>query len=440
MRSKFTGLALAVTLTLLAVVPGTAAPLHSPSLRDFVAGPCVAGASYDPVCDVNHDGVINVLDIQLAAGHWNQTGTWTSDNDHNHLGQTWTGNGGSGLKLEGSFGGPDNAPVELSNSAGIGVRVVSAGGSGVHVVSAGGGHGVSVGSAGVHGVYIHSTVFDGVAINSAGLDGVAINSAGDNGVRVEHAVHHGVSVGNPGWDGLFVESAGDDGIHIATANDEGVYVGTVGGDGLYVHSAFYSGLVVNDAGNDGVLVREASNWAGRFIGNVSVSGTCSGCRQANFALNSGDRVLQPGDAVNILAVTPASFDAATILWQVTQAQPGQAVVGVVAGRAELVADERDEEEGDPAGEPGQHLAPREGAALPGEYLTVVYSGPMQVRVAPGESALAAGARVTSAADGAVRPLATRTVDGMVVSEGAPVLGIALEPAQDGLVWVLVNPQ
>lgn len=39
---------------------------------------------------------------------------------------------------------------------------------------------------------------------------------------------------------------------------------------------------------------------------------------------------------------------------------------------------------------------------------------------------------------ALRPLATRTVDGMEVSEGAPVLGIALEPARDGLVWVLVN--
>lgn len=152
MRSKLTVLALVVILTLLAVAPGTAAPL---------AGPCVAGASYDPACDVNHDGVIN------------------------------------------------------------------------------------------------------------------------------------------------------------------------------------SGLVVNDAGNDGVLVREATNWAGRFIGDVSVSGSCVGCRQANFALNAGDRALQPGDAVSIQAVTPASFDAATHLWQVTPAQPGQAVVGVVAGRAELVADESD---------------------------------------------------------------------------------------------------
>ena len=32
-----------------------------------------------------------VTDIQLTASHWNQTGTWVSDNQHDHLGQTWTG-------------------------------------------------------------------------------------------------------------------------------------------------------------------------------------------------------------------------------------------------------------------------------------------------------------------------------------------------------------
>ena len=29
---------------------------------------------------------------------------------------------------------------------------------------------------------------------------------------------------------------------------------------------------------------------------------------------------------------------------------------------------------------------------------------------------------------------------MVVTEGAPVIGVALEAARDGLVWVFVNPQ
>ena len=65
---------------------------------------------------------------------------------------------------------------------------------------------------------------------------------------------------------------------------------------------------------------------------------------------------------------------------------------------------------------------------------------MQVKVAPGESAIAAGTRLTAAEEGTVRPLATRTLDGMVVTEGVPVIGVALEAPKDGLVWVLVHPQ
>ena len=60
---------LAVLLALLAatVIPSAAAPL---------AGPCAAGAAYDPACDVNHDGTIDIYDIQLTAGHQRQTGTY----------------------------------------------------------------------------------------------------------------------------------------------------------------------------------------------------------------------------------------------------------------------------------------------------------------------------------------------------------------------------
>ena len=72
-------------------------------------------------------------------------------------------------------------------------------------------------------------------------------------------------------------------------------------------------------------------------------------------------------------------------------------------------------------------------------MAITVLGAAQATVAPGESAIATGTRLTVAADGAVRPLQTRTVDGMLVTEGAPVVGVALEPAKNGLVWVLVNP-
>ena len=53
----------------------------------------------------------------------------------------------------------------------------------------------------------------------------------------------------------------------------------------------------------------------------------------------------------------------------------------------------------------------------------------------------AGQRLTAGDGGSVRALQSRTVEGMVVTEGAPVIGVALEaPAKDGMVWVLVNPQ
>ena len=73
---------------------------------------------------------------------------------------------------------------------------------------------------------------------------------------------------------------------------------------------------------------------------------------------------------------------------------------------------------------------------------MVNSGRMQFEWAPGGGACAAGTRLTAAAGGWVRPLQTRTVEGMVVTEGAPVIGTALEPLAggEGLVWVLVNPQ
>jgi hypothetical protein len=46
-------------------------------------GGCTPGAEYDPACDVNHDDTIDIYDIQLTAGHWNETGTWTIElHDH----------------------------------------------------------------------------------------------------------------------------------------------------------------------------------------------------------------------------------------------------------------------------------------------------------------------------------------------------------------------
>jgi hypothetical protein len=117
--------------------------------------------------------------------------------DHDHLGQTWVGDGNP-LVITGTFGTEDaRAPLVVGNSSdwygaaglyveqtgGYGVRVGSAGGSGMYVDSAGG-DGVSVGSAS----------YDGVYVRSAGGDGVQVGSAGDNGLEVWFSDDHGIYV------------------------------------------------------------------------------------------------------------------------------------------------------------------------------------------------------------------------------------------------------
>ena len=352
MKSKFFVPVLVLVLSILAATPIAAAPL---------SGPCAPGAAYDSACDANQDGVVNILDVQLTAGHWNQTGTWLSDNGHDHLGQTWTGTDNP-LKIQGSYGAPDYAPLVLNNTIGVGLRIAATDSA------------IFIDSTGYHGLWVYSATHDGLRVSTAGTDGVHVDSAGGTGLFVATAAVHGV------------DAAG-------------------------------------------------SLYAGVFAGNIYVGGNCVGCLQANFGVNAGDRPLHPGDVVSIQAVTPTDFDTGPALWQVTQAQPGQAVVGVVAGRAELVV----EEDHRPT-ETGKRLVPREGAAQAGEYVSIVYSGPMQVKVATGETAIVAGTRLTSAVDGSVQALQTRTVEGMLVTEGAPVVGVALEAARDGLIWVLVNPQ
>lgn len=60
-------LAVLLVLFVVAAIPSAAASL---------VGPCAAGAAYDPACDANNDGNIDIIDIQLTAGHWGQTGTY----------------------------------------------------------------------------------------------------------------------------------------------------------------------------------------------------------------------------------------------------------------------------------------------------------------------------------------------------------------------------
>lgn len=80
---------------------------------------------------------------------------------------------------------------------------------------------------------------------------------------------------------------------------------------------------------------------------------------------------------------------------------------------------------------------------PGDYLLVVVQGFARIKVNAASGAILPGQRLTAGRKaGTARALETRLIDGMVVSEGAPVIGVALAPPEPGsdLVPVFVNLQ
>jgi len=107
------------------------------------------------------------------------------------------------------------------------------------------------------------------------------------------------------------------------------------------------------------------------------------------------------------------------------------IVGIVAGRMVL----------EPApGKDELQLHSADGPARPGDYLAITVLGVAQVRADPSAD-LSAGQRLTASGQpGTVRALQSRMVDGMVVAEGAPVVGVALGPVDraTGLVPVMVT--
>ena len=367
MKSKLFVLVLVVVLTALAATPIAAAPS---------AAPCTPGAAYNPTCDVNQDGAVNVLDIQLTAGHWNQTGTFTSDNNHNHLGQDWIGDG-NGLTIQGSFPVYPDAPLTLSNSTGNGLRVQSAGKAGVYVVSA---------------------TDDGLWVCQAGNTPSCVSDFNSNGVDVASAEDYGIRVELAGRSSFRSDASGTNGVYIY------------------------------DAGDSGIWVRAATNWAGYFGGNISVAGNCTGCHIAQMAVNTDDETLQAGDIVAADGIAASPFAGVDMLMRVRRATPGSALLGVVSGRAAPFTSKEDS---------SITLVSRAGqAAAPGEYLSVVIYGPMQVKAA-GDVEL--GQRVTVDDAGSVRAMRRVMVEGVTLDEGGSSLGNALDAAKDGLIWVLVNP-
>ncbi|MFZ1269128.1 MAG: hypothetical protein WAU95_21930 [Anaerolineae bacterium] len=105
MQRSFRFAVISIVLLVLGLLIGPAGAQEAPSIPQ--AGPCAPGAVYDPACDVDHDGDVDIFDVQLAAGHWNQTGVWTG-------GDYWALAGNAGTTPGSHFlGTTDNQPLEV---------------------------------------------------------------------------------------------------------------------------------------------------------------------------------------------------------------------------------------------------------------------------------------------------------------------------------------
>lgn len=169
---KLMGLALVLSLLL----PAAATVASAASL---LSGPCTAGMGYSPACDVDHDGDVDVNDIQLTAGRWGTSGTYVDT--------SWSLTGNAGTMPGTHFvGTTDNQPLEIKVNGQRAVRIAPAS-DGAFGPSIAAGHSVNTILAGVDSATIGGGGFPGFP-NQISADGGAIGGgfghvvAGDGGV------------------------------------------------------------------------------------------------------------------------------------------------------------------------------------------------------------------------------------------------------------------
>ncbi len=309
---------LVTLLVLLALAVATGDALaESPASGSPQAGACTPGAAYDPGCDVNHDGFIDINDIQLTAGHWNQDGVYVDN--------SWqlTGNTGTDPSIN-FIGTTDSQPLVIQPGGGYTGVGTSAPQAPFNVVgtswfqgdstplSDSAGQGVAVGFSGDQGYifgfdYATFTPKNLLLQNPGGNVGIGtlnptaarLHVDGGSGTAVYATSYSGVgtyatSVTNAAMYGYSTDDYGVDG---RSFNDIGVYGQSYASGGMFALGP-YIGIQANSSGSDanrqavrGDNYGSATGYAGLFNGNTWVAGT--------FYKNAGAfRIDHPLDPAN----------------------------------------------------------------------------------------------------------------------------------------------
>jgi len=242
--------------------------------------------------------------------------------------------------------------------------------------------------------------------------GIRLHVPNEGGLRIGPAADYSLVISNTtGSDGIRVLDTGDDSIQIGNPPDVANY-------GVYIPSPGVStyGLWSNTANALG-------EWALYSVDNVQ-AGNVFAHAYSLVAKATGPGELTEGDVVAVTGVAdplPGGHSDLPLV-RLATADEFTGLIGVVQSRMVW----------EPApGKEEYSLHSVSGSAKSGDYVSLVIYGVAQVKVAPG-SRINAGDRITASdRAGAVRGLQTRTLDGMVVSESAPTIGIALAaPTKD----------
>lgn len=315
--------------------------------------------------------------------------------------------------------------VQIVRASNIGVAINSAGTNGLQVNSAGN-NGLQVESAAENGLQVDSAGNNGIQVGSASANGFQVDSAGAPSISYYSPFNNGLEVAGAEGFGLYVGRADQDGIRIRSAADDSIQIGEDGIAsfyGLYVPApgTTYTSLLPNTADSRGEWGLYTTDSI--FAANIGIGA------QTLVAVAAAD--VSAGDVVAAAGLADPLADSLTQLVQVRPADGTAGIVGVVEGRLQA----------QPA--PGKEgvtiLHSVAGPAKAGDTVAIKVLGVAQARVQTGE-AVQPGQRVTVGQQGTVRALQTRVVDGMVVSEGAPTIGVALTQPDGGRVWVFVSPQ
>ncbi len=225
----------------------------------------------------------------------------------------------------------------------------------------------------------------------------------------------------PAGGGLEITSTSTtDGIRINDTPDDGVQIGTgsvAPNYGVYIPSPGVATICLL------VYTADASNNYALYTSDNIEAGTVTLTAQKVIVRVGDGGSVSRGDVVMASGFDDPIDGGSDRLAVVQRAAGGVGgVIGVVASRLEWQTAPGKEDDG------VQVLTPVDGPAQAGDYVAMVTQGVADVHVQRGAS-ISKGTRLTAGdADGAVRPLRVESLNGMPVSEGAPVVGVALADA------------